>query len=76
MNGDERCITIMIVDDSLFEGDETIVVELSGVTGTATPSSTMTTVTITNNDGMISFSVFNFVIIAAVISTGSNIAIL
>ena len=57
MAGEQRCITIMIVDDSLFEGDETIVVELAGVTGTAAPSSTMTTVTIMDNDGMISFLV-------------------
>ena len=40
----------MIMDDNLFEGDETIVVELQIVIG-AIPNEIETTVTITDNDG-------------------------
>ena len=52
MDGDTLCINVSITDDMALEGDETFTVTLTvTATGDATVGNTMTTVTITNDDG-------------------------
>ena len=52
MDGATQCINVFITDDMALEGDETFTVSLTvTATGDATVENTMTTVTITNDDG-------------------------
>ena len=46
----DQCITVMTVDDNLFERNETFTVELTNLTG-AIASENTTTVTIIDDDG-------------------------
>ena len=46
----DQCITLMTVDDNIFERSETIIVELTNLIG-AIASENTTTVTIIDNDG-------------------------
>ena len=48
---DMQCADITITDDALFEGDETFTVTIDVTTLDVTEGNTMTTVTITENDG-------------------------
>ena len=51
MGGDTRCINVSITDDMALEGDETFTVLMAVTAGSATVANTMTTVTITSDDG-------------------------
>ena len=48
---DMQCADITITDDDVFEGDETFTVTIDVATFDVMEGNTMTTVTITENDG-------------------------
>ena len=56
-NGLMRCLTVTITDDTLFEEDETFTVALTVTTSGVSVGNAMTTVTITDDEGMIAVTI-------------------
>ena len=49
--GNAQCLNVPVTDDMALEGDETFILSMTVTAGDATVGNTVTTVTITSDDG-------------------------